>query len=176
MLEVENMRAQPKRWLVFWREYKFIDAYMEHCCLFQANITRTNHVMWTMGTDFKYQYAHTWFRQMDKFIHYVNQVSSWMYFVIIEHHLFFNSLVSSTFHVWLIKFELDLHVNLLKRISLKNWPPIITTRLWHCVLSPNIHNLRSSTHLWKINFLNRGFDCEVLLVEYVLQCNYLSDY
>ncbi|KAK7410985.1 hypothetical protein VNO78_02279 [Psophocarpus tetragonolobus] len=39
----------------------------------QANITRTNHIMWTMGTDFKYQYAETWFRQMDKFIHYVNQ-------------------------------------------------------------------------------------------------------
>ncbi|KAK2662240.1 hypothetical protein Ddye_000814 [Dipteronia dyeriana] len=39
----------------------------------QANITCTNHIMWTMGTDFKYQYAHTWFRQMDKFIHYVNQ-------------------------------------------------------------------------------------------------------
>ncbi|XP_020253572.1 probable alpha-mannosidase At5g13980 isoform X2 [Asparagus officinalis] len=39
----------------------------------QANITRTNHIMFTMGTDFKYQYAHTWFRQMDKFIHYVNQ-------------------------------------------------------------------------------------------------------
>ncbi|XP_044502294.1 probable alpha-mannosidase At5g13980 [Mangifera indica] len=38
----------------------------------QANITRTNHIMWTMGTDFQYQYAHTWFRQMDKFIHYVN--------------------------------------------------------------------------------------------------------
>ncbi|KAJ4728881.1 Alpha-mannosidase [Melia azedarach] len=41
--------------------------------ILQANITRTNHIMWTMGTDFKYQYAHTWFRQMDKFIHYVNQ-------------------------------------------------------------------------------------------------------
>ncbi|KAI9114327.1 hypothetical protein K1719_014555 [Acacia pycnantha] len=41
--------------------------------LSQANITRTNHVMWTMGTDFKYQYATSWFRQMDKFIHYVNQ-------------------------------------------------------------------------------------------------------
>ncbi|KAI4336391.1 hypothetical protein L6164_014924 [Bauhinia variegata] len=41
--------------------------------MLQANITRTNHIMWTMGTDFKYQYAHTWFRQMDKFIHYVNQ-------------------------------------------------------------------------------------------------------
>ncbi|XP_014501898.1 probable alpha-mannosidase At5g13980 isoform X1 [Vigna radiata var. radiata] len=39
----------------------------------QANITRTNHIMWTMGTDFKYQYAQSWFRQMDKFIHYVNQ-------------------------------------------------------------------------------------------------------
>uniref|UniRef100_A0A803LR41 Alpha-mannosidase n=1 Tax=Chenopodium quinoa TaxID=63459 RepID=A0A803LR41_CHEQI len=38
----------------------------------QANVTRTNHIMWTMGTDFKYQYAHTWFRQMDKLIHYVN--------------------------------------------------------------------------------------------------------
>ncbi|KAF8407459.1 hypothetical protein HHK36_006592 [Tetracentron sinense] len=41
----------------------------------QANITRTNHRMWTMGTDFKYQYAHTLFRQLDKLIHYVNIVS-----------------------------------------------------------------------------------------------------
>ncbi|KAK4417955.1 Alpha-mannosidase [Sesamum alatum] len=38
----------------------------------QANLTRTNHIMWTMGTDFRYQYAVSWFRQMDKFIHYVN--------------------------------------------------------------------------------------------------------
>ncbi|XP_043724653.1 probable alpha-mannosidase At5g13980 isoform X2 [Telopea speciosissima] len=41
--------------------------------LSQANVTRTNHIMWTMGTDFKYQYAHTWFRNMDKLIHYVNE-------------------------------------------------------------------------------------------------------
>ncbi|OMO99294.1 hypothetical protein COLO4_13370 [Corchorus olitorius] len=41
--------------------------------LSQANITRTNHIMWTMGEDFKYQYAHTWFRQLDKLIHYVNK-------------------------------------------------------------------------------------------------------
>ncbi|XP_020573833.1 alpha-mannosidase At3g26720-like [Phalaenopsis equestris] len=39
----------------------------------QANITRTNHIMFTMGTDFKYQYANSWFRQMDQFIHYVNK-------------------------------------------------------------------------------------------------------
>ncbi|XP_042391119.1 alpha-mannosidase At3g26720-like [Zingiber officinale] len=39
----------------------------------QANITRTNHIMFTMGTDFKYQYANSWFRQLDKFIHYVNK-------------------------------------------------------------------------------------------------------
>ncbi|XP_076898589.1 putative alpha-mannosidase At5g13980 [Bidens hawaiensis] len=39
----------------------------------QANITRTNHVMWMMGTDFKYQYAESWYRNMDKFIHYVNK-------------------------------------------------------------------------------------------------------
>ncbi|KAJ6748319.1 ALPHA-MANNOSIDASE [Salix purpurea] len=50
------------------RVKEFVSAAMD-----QANITRTNHVMWTMGTDFKYQYAHTWYKQMDKFIHYVNQ-------------------------------------------------------------------------------------------------------
>ncbi|KAK2968814.1 hypothetical protein RJ640_028207 [Escallonia rubra] len=45
----------------------------------QANITRTNHIMWTMGTDFRYQYAVSWFRQMDKFIHYVNKVLNFMF-------------------------------------------------------------------------------------------------
>ncbi|KAI3960584.1 hypothetical protein MKX01_003758 [Papaver californicum] len=39
----------------------------------QANITRTNHIMWTMGDDFEYQYAESWFKQMDKLIHYVNK-------------------------------------------------------------------------------------------------------
>lgn len=27
-----------------------------------------------MGDDFQYQYAETWFKQMDKLIHYVNKV------------------------------------------------------------------------------------------------------
>ncbi|KAL9331149.1 hypothetical protein ACSQ67_000759 [Phaseolus vulgaris] len=44
-----------------------------YAALAQANVTKTNHMMWTMGTDFRYQYANSWFRQMDKFIHYVNQ-------------------------------------------------------------------------------------------------------
>ncbi|KAG5064248.1 hypothetical protein JHK85_005431 [Glycine max] len=38
-----------------------------------TNIICTNHIMWTMRIDFKYQYAQTWFQQLDKFIHYVNQ-------------------------------------------------------------------------------------------------------
>uniref|UniRef100_A0A6N2KXU6 Alpha-mannosidase n=1 Tax=Salix viminalis TaxID=40686 RepID=A0A6N2KXU6_SALVM len=41
--------------------------------IMQANVTRTNHIMWTMGDDFQYQYAESWFKQMDKFIHYVNK-------------------------------------------------------------------------------------------------------
>ncbi|KAI3784614.1 hypothetical protein L1987_43716 [Smallanthus sonchifolius] len=45
----------------------FVDA-----AIAQANVTRTNHIMWAMGTDFRYQYAVSWFRQIDKFIHYVN--------------------------------------------------------------------------------------------------------
>ncbi|KAJ3682593.1 hypothetical protein LUZ60_015166 [Juncus effusus] len=40
--------------------------------LTQANVTRANHIMFTMGEDFKYQYAESWFKNMDKLIHYVN--------------------------------------------------------------------------------------------------------
>ncbi|OEL33702.1 Alpha-mannosidase [Dichanthelium oligosanthes] len=39
----------------------------------QANVTRTNHIMWTMGDDFNYQYAESWFRNMDKLIQHVNK-------------------------------------------------------------------------------------------------------
>lgn len=35
--------------------------------------------MWTMGDDFQYQYAETWFKPMDKLIHYVNKVNSYLY-------------------------------------------------------------------------------------------------
>ncbi|KAL5754443.1 hypothetical protein ACOSP7_022663 [Xanthoceras sorbifolium] len=39
----------------------------------QASVTRDNHIMWTMGGDFQYQYADSWFKQMDKLIHHVNK-------------------------------------------------------------------------------------------------------
>ncbi|CAD6212293.1 unnamed protein product [Miscanthus lutarioriparius] len=39
----------------------------------QANVTRTNHIMWTMGDDFSHQYAESWFQNMDKLIQYVNK-------------------------------------------------------------------------------------------------------
>ncbi|XP_057868913.2 alpha-mannosidase isoform X2 [Cryptomeria japonica] len=44
-----------------------------NAAIIQANVTRTNHIMWTMGTDFQYQYAKSWFKEMDKLIHYVNK-------------------------------------------------------------------------------------------------------
>ncbi|OMO83542.1 hypothetical protein COLO4_22449 [Corchorus olitorius] len=44
-----------------------------NAAMIQANVTRTNHIMWTMGDDFQYQYAESWFKQMDKLIHYVNK-------------------------------------------------------------------------------------------------------
>ena len=44
------------------------------CFINQANVTRTNHIMWTMGDDFNYQYAESWFQNMDKLIHHVNKV------------------------------------------------------------------------------------------------------
>eukprot|EP00271_Cylindrocystis_brebissonii_P018981 TRINITY_DN556_c0_g1_i1.p1 TRINITY_DN556_c0_g1~~TRINITY_DN556_c0_g1_i1.p1 ORF type:complete len:1134 (+),score=191.83 TRINITY_DN556_c0_g1_i1:196-3597(+) len=38
----------------------------------QASQFRTNHIMWTMGDDFAYGNAHSWFKNLDKLIHYVN--------------------------------------------------------------------------------------------------------
>eukprot|EP00937_MAST-01D_sp_MAST-1D-sp2_P005737 g5737.t1 len=39
----------------------------------QANNTRTSHQLWACGTDFQYQDAVHWYRNLDKLIHYVNQ-------------------------------------------------------------------------------------------------------
>jgi hypothetical protein len=38
----------------------------------QGNMTRGEHIMWTMGSDFNYEWAETWFINMDKLIKAVN--------------------------------------------------------------------------------------------------------
>ncbi|XP_067124288.1 lysosomal alpha-mannosidase [Centruroides vittatus] len=39
----------------------------------EAKNYRTNHIIMTMGNDFNYQYAESWFKNLDKLMYYVNQ-------------------------------------------------------------------------------------------------------
>ncbi|XP_039650824.1 lysosomal alpha-mannosidase [Perca fluviatilis] len=38
----------------------------------QANVYKTNHIIMTMGSDFQYENANLWYKNLDKLIHYVN--------------------------------------------------------------------------------------------------------
>ncbi|GBG77031.1 hypothetical protein CBR_g23357 [Chara braunii] len=49
-----------------------VDSFVESV-LEQASQFRTDHVMLTMGEDFTYENANTWFKQLDKLIHHVNR-------------------------------------------------------------------------------------------------------
>lgn len=40
---------------------------------FQAEYFETNHIMWTLGSDFNFVHAENWFRNLDKLIHYAKQ-------------------------------------------------------------------------------------------------------
>ena len=42
----------------------------------QAKSFKTNHIMLTMGSDFNYENANLWFKNLDKLIKYVNQVNN----------------------------------------------------------------------------------------------------
>ncbi|GJP75491.1 hypothetical protein CLOP_g5933 [Closterium sp. NIES-67] len=50
---------------------KLVDLFVQRAWE-QAKVTRSNHVMFTMGKDFAYTNAILWFKNMDKLIHYVN--------------------------------------------------------------------------------------------------------
>lgn len=40
----------------------------------QASHFATNHIMFTMGSDFNYQNALEWYKNLDKLVHYVNKM------------------------------------------------------------------------------------------------------
>ncbi|KAL4366626.1 hypothetical protein GQ457_05G012270 [Hibiscus cannabinus] len=68
----DSVPVQDNRLLFDYNVEERVNDFI-NAAMIQANVTRTNHIMWTMGDDFQYQFAETWFRQMDKFIHYVNK-------------------------------------------------------------------------------------------------------
>jgi hypothetical protein len=51
---------------------KFVEECMRRADTYDGPDERTKHIMLTMGSDFEYEYAHTWFSNLDKLIHYVN--------------------------------------------------------------------------------------------------------
>jgi len=50
---------------------QILDLFVEYANN-QSQEFRTSHIMWAMGEDFSYGNANTWFKQMDKLIHYAN--------------------------------------------------------------------------------------------------------
>ena len=137
--------------------------------------------MWTMGKDFNYQYAHTWFRQMDKFLHYVNQVSplqnhykcffnKFINFVLILLILFFQFGCSSAVYIKVLnclaiwkgkrKKKLVPRTPSQSIVGLEMWPPIGHYQILMILL------LNSTTkYAWAyVLGADRGLKCHMLLV------------
>ena len=55
---------------------KFVTAALD-----QATHYKTNHILMTMGEDFQYENANTWYKNLDKLIKYVNMVSAFLCFL-----------------------------------------------------------------------------------------------
>ena len=53
-----------------------VDMFVDYVCQ-QARSYKTDHIIITMGDDFQYENAHRWYKNLDKLIKYVNEVS-WM--------------------------------------------------------------------------------------------------
>lgn len=44
--------------------------------LCQSLLYKTNHIIMTMGSDFQYENANMWYKNLDKLIHYVNSLQA----------------------------------------------------------------------------------------------------
>ena len=51
-----------------------VERFVKETCS-QASHYKTNHILLTMGEDFQYENANTWYKNLDKLIRYVNEVS-----------------------------------------------------------------------------------------------------
>ena len=51
-----------------------VERFVKETCA-QASHYKTNHILLTMGGDFQYENANTWYKNLDKLIRYVNEVS-----------------------------------------------------------------------------------------------------
>ena len=51
---------------------QWVDKFVQDA-VSQAAHTKTDHQMWACGSDFQYQDATHWYRNLDKLIHYINQ-------------------------------------------------------------------------------------------------------
>jgi hypothetical protein len=123
----------------------------------QSKEFRTNHLMWTMGDDFAYEYANTWFKQMDKLIHYVNLVRDLCIRVINNsfcHQIFFVKLQ------W-------------KSVMVEN---LGSNLLWVFSKSVTVGNLGS--HLLWVFLVTTGWPCKCALFDtiYLFGCQICSQW
>lgn len=61
-----------------------VDLFVKETCE-QANSYKTNHIMLTMGSDFQFQNALKWFKNLDKLIKHVNKVYIQIFLFFLSH-------------------------------------------------------------------------------------------